>query len=130
MLHVAYSLASASGTVCSHGLSFSFIGSCNVCCVCWTTCRTDIVGDGRTSTKSIGLGLRNTSDDWGSYQSGCCQRTCLRYLIQGLFLNSSNLRRCLLRISNVMLRINVTFDREVFSMWSSVNYFIHVYIYI
>ena len=67
MLRVAFSLASAFGTVCLHGLSFSFTGNCNVCCVCSTACRTGTVGDGRTSTKSIGLGLRNASDDSGSH---------------------------------------------------------------
>ena len=72
------------------------------------TCRTDIIGDGRTSTKSIGLELRNTSDESGSHQSGCWQRTCLRYLFQGLFWNLGNLRRCLARISEVKLRINVS----------------------
>ena len=98
MLHVAFSLASALATVCSHGLSFSFTGNYDACCVCWTACHTDIVDDGRTSTKSIGLGLRNTSDDSGSHQSDCWQSTCLRYLIKGLLLNLSNLRRCLARI--------------------------------
>ena len=70
LLHVVFPLASDLGTVCSHGLSFSFTGNCNVCSACWTACRTDIVCDGRTSTKSIGLGLRNTSDDSGAQQSG------------------------------------------------------------
>ena len=131
VLHVAFSLASALGTACSHGLSFSLTENCNACCVCRTLCRTDIVGDGHTPTKSIRLGLRNTSDDSGSHQFGCWQRTCLRYLIQGLFLNLSNLRRCLVQISEVKLRINVYILRltEKYSI-GEVASIIYIYIYI
>ena len=68
LLRVAFTLHSALVTVCSRMLD---------------SMSTDIVGDGRTSTKSIGLGLRNISDDSGSHQSGCWQRTCFLILNPG-----------------------------------------------
>ena len=93
-------------------LSLSFTGDSNISCACRTACRIDIECGGRSSTKSVGIRLHNKSDVSTSHQSCSWLSPYLKFLIQGLYINFRNLRRCLRRISEIKLLIIVSILRS------------------